>query len=97
MLFQGWCFVNGGYNVLLQSVCYSNTSHIICILCQKKPEDDQPKLSKKKLRKMNRLSVAELKQVCIALFILSCSKGHLVNVIETERLVNFVCYIMEEK
>ena len=30
---------------------------------QKKPEDDQPKLSKKKLRKMNRLSVAELKQV----------------------------------
>ena len=30
---------------------------------QKKPEDDQPKVSKKKLRKMNRLSVAELKQV----------------------------------
>ena len=35
---------------------------------QKKSEDDQPKLSKKKLRKMNRLSVAELKQVCVVLF-----------------------------
>ena len=35
---------------------------------QKKTEDDQPKLSKKKLRKMNRLSVAELKQVCVVLF-----------------------------
>ena len=33
-------------------------------------QDDQPnyKLSKKKLRKMNRLSVAELKQVCVVLF-----------------------------
>ena len=41
-------------------------SIVVCLLFlfgQKKPEDDQPKLSKKKLRKMNRLSVAELKQV----------------------------------
>lgn len=41
-------------------------SEVLCIFVtlQRKPEDEQPKLSKKKLRKMNRLSVAELKQVC---------------------------------
>ena len=30
---------------------------------EKQPEEDKPKLSKKKMKKLNRLSVAELKQV----------------------------------
>ena len=56
-------FVYGGFRLsfeMLRFVCF--------LVWQKKSEDDQPKLSKKKLRKMNRLSVAELKQVCVVLF-----------------------------
>jgi len=39
-------------------------SYAFCFVFQEKPvEVDKSKLSKKKLKKMNRLSVAELKQV----------------------------------
>ena len=34
-----------------------------------KVDDDRPKLSKKKMKKLNRLSVAELKQVSNAQFV----------------------------
>lgn len=63
--------IAGRHKILVQMIIlvFLNVPFFYCCLFafflfgQKKPEDDQPKLSKKKLRKMNRLSVAELKQV----------------------------------
>ena len=43
----------------------SNTKTIWTYLQDKPNDDDKPKLSKKKMKKLNRLSVAELKQLVI--------------------------------
>ena len=51
---------------------YRTTSRANNVSClqDKAKDDDKPKLSKKKMKKLNRLSVAELKQVGAALILI---------------------------